>query len=108
MLKPPEILHFGGERYCVDLNWFLRRLTMPESTPYKLSRAVLPLNYDLVLQPDLEKFTFSGHETLELEVVEATNEIVLNAIDLDIEFQRLTTSDNVVVAAPIVTIDEEL
>ena len=108
MLKPPEILHFGGERYCVDLNWFLRRLTMPESTPYKLSRAVLPLNYDLVLQPDLEKFTFSGHETLELEVVEATNEIVLNAIDLDIEFQRLTTSDNVVAAPPTVTVDEEL
>ena len=81
---------------------------MPESTPYKLSRAVLPLNYDLVLQPDLEKFTFSGHETLELEVVEATNEIVLNAIDLDIEFQRLITSDNVAVAAPTVTVDEEL
>ena len=81
---------------------------MPESTPYKLSRAVLPLNYDLVLQPDLEKFTFSGHETLELEVVEATNEIVLNAIDLDIEFQRLTTSDNVVAAPPTVTVDEEL
>jgi puromycin-sensitive aminopeptidase len=81
---------------------------MPESTPYKLSRLVLPLNYDLVLQPDLEKFTFSGHETLELEVVEPTNEIVLNASELEIEFQRLVASNNTVVGAATMTVDEDL
>jgi len=81
---------------------------MPENTPYKLTRSVVPINYDLVLQPDLEKFTFSGHETLELEVIDPTNEIVLNAIELEVNFQRLVTSDNTSIAAPTVTIDEEL
>ena len=34
---------------------------MPEKKPFeRLSKDVIPVNYNLKLQPDLEKFTFDG------------------------------------------------
>jgi puromycin-sensitive aminopeptidase len=50
--------------------------------PYRLPRSVRPTRYDLRLEPDLTTLTFTGDETVTLEVEEATAEIVLNAVDL--------------------------
>jgi puromycin-sensitive aminopeptidase len=50
--------------------------------PYRLPRHVRPTRYDLRLEPDLTTLTFTGDETVTLEVQEATAEIVLNAVDL--------------------------
>ena len=50
--------------------------------PYRLPRSVRPTRYDLRLEPDLTTLTFTGDETVTLEVKEATAEIVLNAVDL--------------------------
>ena len=33
-----------------------------------LSTSILPSNYALTLHPDLEKFTFTGEETIDIEV----------------------------------------
>jgi aminopeptidase N len=54
----------------------------PEAT--RLPRAVLPRRYDLTIATDLDAATFTGEVVILLDVVTATNEIVLNARDLAI------------------------
>ncbi len=52
--------------------------------PYRLPRHVVPIRYDLRLEPDLTAASFAGQETITLTVHQPTSEIVLNAIELDI------------------------
>ena len=51
---------------------------------YRLPRHVVPIRYDLRLEPDLTIARFAGQETVTLTVLQPTSDIVLNAIDLDI------------------------
>ncbi|MCH8832088.1 MAG: M1 family peptidase, partial [Chloroflexi bacterium] len=57
---------------------------MPSSEAIVLPTTVRPKKYRLRLQPDFGNFTFQGEETVDVEVVESTAEIVLNAADLKI------------------------
>ena len=57
---------------------------MPSSEAIVLPTTVRPKKYRLRLQPDFSNFTFQGEETVDVEVVESTVEIVLNAADLEI------------------------
>ena len=50
---------------------------MPTSEAIVLPTTVRPVKYRIKLQPDLERFTFQGDETIDINVVEATREIVL-------------------------------
>ena len=52
--------------------------------PYRLPRHVVPIRYDLRLEPDLTAASFAGKETITLTVHQPTSDIVLNAIELDI------------------------
>ncbi len=52
--------------------------------PYRLPRHVIPIRYDLRLEPDLTAGRFVGQETVTLTIHHPTSEIVLNAIELDI------------------------
>jgi puromycin-sensitive aminopeptidase len=52
--------------------------------PYRLPKHVVPLRYDLRLEPDLTAARFAGQETITLTVLRPTSDIVLNAIELDI------------------------
>ncbi len=52
--------------------------------PYRLPRHVLPVRYDLRLEPDLAAAVFTGVETITVEVTAPTSEIVLNAAELSI------------------------
>lgn len=61
--------------------------------PYRLPRHVVPLRYDLLLEPDLKTATFSGEETVMLTITQPTAEILLNAADLDIRTASLRTTD---------------
>src|SRR6266853_3397287 len=56
-----------------------------DATPGKLPKTVAPLHYALDLTPDLDKLTFSGSEAVDIEVVEPTARLVLNAVDMTIE-----------------------
>ncbi|KAF5280580.1 hypothetical protein FQR65_LT00331 [Abscondita terminalis] len=59
---------------------------MPEVKPFeRLPTTVLPKHYKLVLTPDLKTFTFKGEVSIEIQVVQETNKIVLNALDLSID-----------------------
>lgn len=52
--------------------------------PYRLPRHVVPIRYDLRLEPDLTSASFAGQETITVRVHRPTSDIVLNAIELDI------------------------
>jgi puromycin-sensitive aminopeptidase len=52
---------------------------------YRLPKNVTPRRYEIRLEPDLAAFTFKGEETVEVAVNERTTEIVLNALELEID-----------------------
>jgi puromycin-sensitive aminopeptidase len=52
--------------------------------PHRLPRDVLPRRYDLTLRPDLPAATFAGEVHIEVDVVEPTPTVVLNAIELEV------------------------
>jgi len=52
--------------------------------PHRLPRTVLPRRYELSLTPDLASASFTGTVVIACECVEATNEITVNAKELQI------------------------
>ncbi|MEO7108458.1 MAG: M1 family metallopeptidase [Rhodoferax sp.] len=60
------------------------------TTPGKLPKDVVPLDYKIHIVPDLKAFTFSGTEEVAIEVRSATRMIVLNANLLQIDAATLT------------------
>ena len=56
----------------------------PSEGPHRLPREVEPVAYRLVITPDLERATFYGTEEIDVVVHEQTDEIVLNAAELDL------------------------
>jgi aminopeptidase N len=54
------------------------------ATPGKLPKTVVPIHYALDLAPDLDKLTFAGSATVDIEVAEPTARLVLNAVELTI------------------------
>ncbi|MCP4683418.1 MAG: M1 family metallopeptidase [Desulfobacterales bacterium] len=57
---------------------------------------ISPINYKLHIEPDLEKFTFSGTTGLILEATAATDEISLNALELAIRTCKIKVDDRLV------------
>jgi puromycin-sensitive aminopeptidase len=78
-------------------------MTTPNS--YRLPQSVRPTKYDITLKPNLSDFTFDGNELIEIEVSSPTNRISLNAIELEINYGKLTLADGSTVEANI-TLDE--
>src|SRR5260370_31783716 len=56
-----------------------------DATPGKLPKTVAPLHYALDLTPDLDKLTFSGSESVDIEGTAATERFMLNAVYITIE-----------------------
>ena len=72
--------------------------------PHRLPRTVIPSRYDIRLEPDFASLTFRGSETVTLSVREATTEIVLNAVELEIDEATLDGEGRAITGTP--TIDE--
>nr|AJD23199.1 aminopeptidase 2 [Onygena corvina] len=47
---------------------------------------VKPLHYDLTLEPNFEDFSFKGSVQVDIDIVEDTTSITLNALDLTIDY----------------------
>ena len=62
-------------------------------TPGKLPKAVVPRRYEIRIEPDLAKATMRGRETIEIEVREPVQALVLNALNLDIDKAVLHAAD---------------
>ncbi|MBI3355759.1 MAG: hypothetical protein HY038_03110 [Nitrospirae bacterium] len=58
--------------------------TLGSVDPYRLPRHVIPTRYDLRIEPDLTAATFTGQATITLLIKQATQIILLNAVDLAI------------------------
>jgi puromycin-sensitive aminopeptidase len=66
-----------------------------EKNKYLLPAGVVPVEYDLLFEPNFNDFSFSGSESVKVRVLQPVAEIVLNAIELEIssaKLQALVTS----------------
>src|SRR5438477_668578 len=54
------------------------------STPGRLPKQVVPLEYSIRIVPDLNKLTFSGSETIKIKASTPVHELVLNSAELEI------------------------
>ena len=73
---------------------------------FRLSHSVVPSRYDLVLEPDLEAFTFDGTAAITVAVREATSTLTINAIELAIPSVSFTQNGTTIDALSI-TFDED-
>jgi aminopeptidase N len=70
------------------LAWSWAALAAPfafHTTPGKLPKHVIPLEYKLALQPDLARHQFKGVLEIQIQVTRPVNRIVMNALDLQID-----------------------
>ncbi len=51
---------------------------------FRLPRDVIPIRYNLYLNPNLENASFYGSEIIEVEINNEVDSIVLNALELEI------------------------
>jgi puromycin-sensitive aminopeptidase len=77
-----------------------------DADPYRLPRTARPSRYELSLEPDLQAFTFTGSVAISIEVVEATDELVLNAIELELTDVVLVGGDGTTTTPTGVDYDE--
>ena len=57
----------------------------------RLPHVAMPENYRLSFNPDFEKATFEGDETISVKVLKPTSEITLNAVDIDFHEVTITS-----------------
>ena len=95
----------------LTLIFFLFVATMPAekpfdfaTTPGKLPKQVVPSEYAIRVEPNLDNLTFTGSETIKLEVRTPVRELVLNAADIAISS---TAIDGKTVPASAVKIDTQ-
>ncbi len=67
---------------------------MTTASSFRLPTNVRPEHYRVTLEPDLEAFTFTGRESVEVSVQEATAEIVLNAAELSVLSARVESQQD--------------
>jgi aminopeptidase N len=60
-----------------------------QSTPDGLPKEIVPRSYLIYLEPDIEARVIDGVESIEIEVLQPTNRIVLNALNTQITRARI-------------------
>ncbi|MEO7504862.1 MAG: M1 family metallopeptidase [Sphingomicrobium sp.] len=61
-----------------------------QSIPTQLPRTAIPLHYALTVTPDAARLTFAGNVRIDVDVVEPTDKLVLNANQLALSSATLT------------------
>lgn len=68
----------------------------------KLSKDIIAVKYDITLQPDLENFTFSGFEVINLKILKNTKSITLHSKELNIKTAQIKIKKNKIFATKII------
>ena len=79
---------------------------MTTSEAIVLPATVSPKKYTIKLQPDLVQFTFQGEESIDVQVLQPTSEVMLNAVELQISSATLVREGSASTATTI-DFDEE-
>ena len=77
-----------------------------QQNPRRLPRHILPVHYELELEPDLDNASFVGEVRITLDIVSETDTVVLNAAELEID--NVWIEQNEAVQASSVDFDEDL
>ena len=77
------------------------------SIPTQLPTNVRPVQYGILIQPDAANLRFKGSVLTHIEVLEATDEVVMNAADLDVRSAELISGVNDTVEASRISLDED-
>lgn len=64
----------------------------------RLPTTIVPSHYKLLLDPDIGRQKFTGEETITVQVRQATSQIVLNSLGLEISLAEATAADKTVPA----------
>lgn len=80
---------------------------MSVEADYRLPRSVIPSRYELTLTPDLSSASFTGSEVVDVEVVEPTSAVVINAAELQIQEAAMVDESGRRLAATEIAYDEE-
>ena len=75
-----------------------------KDTPGKLPKEVVPTDYSIRIIPNIDAFTFTGAETVKLNVRSPVHQLVLNAVELEITEASL---DGQVLPKSALKIDKE-
>lgn len=59
----------------------------------RLPQSIRPLSYDLTLNPDLDKMTFTGRTVINMSVLQKTKRIVLHSVNLNITKATIKLGD---------------
>lgn len=62
---------------------------IPDTIPSDLPRTARPLHYAIDFTPDAKALTFTGRESITIEVYQPTDRLVLHAVELDVTSARL-------------------
>jgi aminopeptidase N len=73
-------------------------------TPGKLPKEVLPVEYSIRIVPNIDRFAFTGMETVKLSVRSPVRQLVLNALELEITEASV---DDVALPKSAIKIDKE-
>ena len=73
--------------------------------PYRLPRTTRPVHYALELEPDLSSATFHGTIAIDIEVLEPTDTVVLNGVELDV--LGASADQGTAVEATAIQLDED-
>jgi aminopeptidase N len=79
----------------------------PRTIPTQLPTNVRPVQYGILIQPDAPNLRFKGSVLTHIEVLEATDEIVMNAADLDFQSAELISGVNDTVEASRISLDAD-
>ncbi|MGC8538779.1 MAG: hypothetical protein ACP5MK_02840 [Candidatus Micrarchaeia archaeon] len=60
----------------------------------RLRKNIVPLNYHLLIKPDMSKDVFYGTAEIEIISLGSTNTIELNALELEIESVKVAKSSS--------------
>ena len=72
-----------------------------------LSNKILPLKYHLLIQPDIEKMSFQGTASININILEPTEEITLHSVDLSLILVEVHISKNEVLTPTIIIPNKE-